>query len=111
MAAGFRAFLPAVCGLLLAIARAHGAMDGETLLEHRNCTACHAASEKQAAWILPQAAPKLNDIGNRVSADWLRHFLSAPHEAMPGATMPDVLRGNAESAEALTHYLVSPGQA
>jgi cytochrome c2 len=111
MTAWARACLQAVLGVLLAIARAHSSPDGETLIEQRNCTACHAASEKQAAWILPQAAPKLNDIGNRVSADWLRHFLTAPHEAMPGAAMPDVLHGNAGDAEALTHYLVSPGQA
>ena len=30
---------------------------------------------------------------------------------MPGTTMPDVLHGNAENAEALTHFLLSQGTA
>ena len=81
--------------------------DGYVLLGELNCTACHAATEKQAAWLSPKAAPRLANIGSRASAEWLQRHLAAPHTAMPGTTMPDVLRGNAEHAEALTHYLLS----
>ena len=80
-----------------------------------NCTACHAASEKQAAWILPKVAPSLVGLEKRVSAEWLRKWLAAPHETMPGAMMPDLLHGlavgeRARAADELTHFLLSKGQ-
>lgn len=81
--------------------------EGYVLLGELNCTACHAATDKQAAWLTPKLAPRLANIGSRASAEWLQHHLAAPHKAMPGTTMPDVLRGNLEHAEALTHYLLS----
>ena len=80
---------------------------GRVLLGELNCTACHAATQKQAEWLSPKIAPRLADIGSRASAEWLQRHLAAPHTAMPGTTMPDVLRGNSEHAEALTHYLLS----
>ena len=80
---------------------------GNVMLGELNCTACHAATPKQAAWISPKAAPTLQDVGSRASAEWLRKYLASPNEAKQGATMPDVLHGNAEQAEALTHYLLS----
>ena len=96
----------AVCSL-----KTNGA-EGHALLGELNCTACHAASEKQAAWLTPKIAPRLADVGSRASAEWLKRFLTAPHEKMPGTTMPEVLRGLSENdrapaAEALTHYLIS----
>jgi mono/diheme cytochrome c family protein len=86
---------------------------GRVLLGELNCTACHAASERQAAWILPKAAPSLVGLGSRVNPQWLPRYLEAPQETMPGTTMPDVLQALPEAerapvAEALTHYLVSP---
>ena len=81
--------------------------DGYVLLGELNCTACHAATDKQAAWLLPKAAPRLANIGSRASAEWLQRHLAAPQRTMPGTTMPDMLRGNSEHAEALTHYLLS----
>jgi mono/diheme cytochrome c family protein len=86
-------------------------VDGSVLLGELNCTACHAANAKQAAWLSPKVAPRLADIGSRASAEWLRNYLASPQVTMPGGTMPDVLHGNAEEAEALTHYLlVSPSK-
>ena len=79
---------------------------GRVLLGELNCTACHTASEQQAAWLSPKTAPRLANIGSRASAEWLQRHLAAPHQTMPGTTMPDVLRGNSEHAEALTHYLL-----
>ena len=96
--------------LVLFSASARGATDGFTSIGEMNCTACHAASEKQAAWILPKVAPRISDVGNRASGEWLQRFLASPSDAMPGTTMPDMLHGDAEKAEALTHFLVSSGQ-
>ena len=80
-----------------------------------NCTACHAASAEQAAWLLPKAAPSLAGLEKRVGADWLRKWLAAPHETMPGAMMPDLLHGlpaaeRATAADELTHFLLSSGK-
>ena len=75
-----------------------------------NCTACHAASEKQMAWIFPKAAPALAGLEKRAGAEWLRKWLAAPHE-----TMPDLLHGlpaaeRAVAADELTHFLLSNGK-
>ncbi len=80
-----------------------------------NCTACHAATDKQAAWILPKAAPSLSGLEKRVNPDWLRKWLAAPHETMPGTTMPDLLHGlpdaeRAKVVDELTHFLLSNGK-
>ncbi len=88
--------------------------DGYALLGELNCTACHAASEQQAAWLSPKAAPRLLDIGNRASAEWVKRFLHTPQETLPGATMPAVLQQlpaaeRGPAAEALTHFIFSPG--
>jgi mono/diheme cytochrome c family protein len=99
--------LHAIALLLLAVC-ACAAM-GE--IERWNCAACHALSEKQAAWLLPNAAPRLSDTGSRISPEWLRQFLALPHETFPGTAMPDLLHGDAEKVNALTHYFVSLGQA
>ena len=85
---------------------------GRVLLGELNCTACHAATEKQAEWLSPKRAPLLMDIGKRASAEWLQRYLSSPQAAMPGATMPDQLQGipaaeRVVAAELLTHHLLS----
>ena len=80
---------------------------GVVMLGELNCTACHVATAQQAAWISPKAAPTLQDVGGRASADWLVKYLASPGDAKAGATMPDLLHGNAAQAEALTHYLLS----
>src|SRR4051812_40224225 len=85
---------------------------GRVLLGDLNCTACHSALEAQAKWLSPKSAPRLADLGGRASPEWIGRYLTAPHEAMPGATMPDVLGGlpapeRAAAAEALAHYLLS----
>jgi mono/diheme cytochrome c family protein len=85
---------------------------GRVLLGEMNCTACHAATKEQSAWITPKAAPRLNDIGNRLSPEWIAKYLAAPHEVSPGVTMPDLLGAlpaadRPAAAEALTHFLLS----
>lgn len=93
--------------LTVAFAASDVPLAGHVLVGELNCTACHAATGKQAAWLSPKVAPRLANIGNRASADWLQRHLAAPHTTRPGSTMPDLLRGNSEHAEALTHYLLS----
>ncbi len=80
---------------------------GKLLVSDKNCTACHAASKEQAAWLSPNVAPRLGDIGNRTNPAWVKKHLLAPKN-----TMPDVLRGlpaaeRDTAADALTHYLFS----
>lgn len=87
--------------------RAADADAGRGLISEMNCTACHAASKTQSAWISPKVAPRLADIGNRANPDWVRKHVLAPQN-----TMPDVLHGLAaadreKAADALTHYLYS----
>lgn len=87
--------------------RASDADTGRALLSEMNCTACHAASKTQSIWLLPKAAPRLADIGNRANPEWVRKHILAPQN-----TMPDVLHGLAvaereKAADALTHYLYS----
>jgi len=86
-------------------------LSGVAALGELNCTACHSPSETQVAWLTPKAAPKLDHLGERISAEWLQSYLASPQSVTPGTTMPDLLHGNAEQAEALTHYLLSGGQA
>ena len=86
--------------------------DGYVLMGELNCTACHLGTAKQTEWLSPKAAPRLTDLGKHASAEWLQRYLAAPHEALPGATMPDVLHRlppaeRAAAAEALTHHLLS----
>lgn len=88
---------------------------GLALLGGLNCTGCHVASPKQAAWVLPKAAPVLAGLEKRVGAEWLRKWLAAPHEVVPGTAMPDVLHGlpaaeRAVVADELTHFLLANGQ-
>ena len=110
-----------MCALLFSIGLAASAVAEEkeaspVPVGQWNCTACHAASEKQAAWILPKVAPDLGeDSLRKVSADWLRKWLAAPHETVPGTTMPDLLHGlpaaeRAKAADELTHAMLSEGQ-
>ena len=58
---------------------------GELLISELNCTACHASDDPLLA---PKRGPRLTGAGNRLQADWVRKFLSAPHVQKPGATMP-----------------------
>ncbi len=84
---------------------------GRLLIGELNCVACHAADKALVNRIKPKAAPKLDNVGTRVRADWMIDFISNPHAAKPGTTMPDMLgdRNPAQRrqvAEALTHFLV-----
>lgn len=77
-----------------------------------NCTACHRSAETQSAWVLPESAPTLNDLGARVNPEWVKRFLQKPRLLHPPTTMPDMLHGRPEAerkevSEALTQFLYS----
>ncbi len=101
--------------------RADAARGGRLLLGELNCTSCHASqaaglpnrSDKQEAYPT-KTAPVLNGVGGRIKPAFLRKFLSDPHAAKPGTTMPSLLAdlpevARKEHVEALVHYLLSLG--
>jgi mono/diheme cytochrome c family protein len=86
------------------------AQAGDLLMAELRCAACHSGLQRDAR--LDKLAPELTQVGERISADYLRRFLASPSSAHPGTTMPDVLVGRSASekadiAEALTHFLVA----
>lgn len=98
--------------LLLAAAVRAAAPDGELLLAHLNCTACHTAGPSVTARLTPNLAPRLGKNGVRVTPQWVRAWLTDPQAAKPGTTMPDALHAlppaeRTEAVEALTHFVVS----
>ena len=107
-----RSFLIALVAATLTCPIKVKSAEGYVIMGELNCTACHAATTQQAAWLSPKLAPRLANLGSQASSEWLQRFLAAPHEALPGATMPDVLHTlppaeRAKAAEALTHHLLS----
>jgi len=85
---------------------------GETLLGELNCLACHTASGTVKARVASRPSPILGAEGLRITPQYLRAFLTAPHNEKPGTTMPDLLHGmdasaKSEAVEALVHYLIS----
>jgi mono/diheme cytochrome c family protein len=86
------------------------AQAGDLLIAELRCAACHSGLQRDAR--LDKLAPELTQVGARISADYLRRFLASPSSIHPGTTMPDMLAGRSDSekadtAEALTHFLVA----
>src|SRR5687767_7205996 len=93
-------------------AKADAVVQGELLMGELNCLACHKAEGQKR--VLTKGAPDLSGIGARATPQWLRGYLSDPHKAKPGATMPDVFHASEAEAKAgavefLVHFLVSQG--
>ncbi|MEZ6108084.1 MAG: c-type cytochrome [Pirellulaceae bacterium] len=79
---------------------------GSVLGNELSCAACHSV----AARLLdaPKRGPRLDGIGARREAHWLREFLAAPSTAKPGTTMPDGLVNAADgSLDALVALLLA----
>ena len=81
---------------------------GKVLTEELGCAACHEGMGKEGV----KSGPDLSEVGSRVSADYLKRYLAAPHKTHPGTTMPDVLGGLPEAekqkvSESISHYLQS----
>ncbi|MEZ6141663.1 MAG: cytochrome c [Zavarzinella sp.] len=87
---------------------------GLLLMGELRCAACHKSTESP---LFERATPDLADVGARVAPEYLQRFLDSPSHEQPGTTMPDMLHAlpaaqRKETAEALTHFLVSqsPGK-
>lgn len=90
------------------------AQAGSVLIAELRCAACHPGTPPSP--VPEKTAPDLREVGQRISTDYLRQFLSSPQTAHPGTTMPDMLAGHsdgerAQIAEALTHFLVASSTA
>ncbi len=94
-------------------ATAAAAVDpGEILFSEMNCVACHEAAPAIKTRLASRQSPRLGATGVRITPQHLRAFLENPAAAKPGTLMPDTLHGldpakKTETAEALTHYLIS----
>ena len=77
---------------------------GKKLFESVGCQACHTLNGKGE-----KHAPDLSNIGNKVSADWLVTWVSAPHSYNPKSKMPD-LRLKKEQASDIAAYLIQFGK-
>jgi cytochrome c2 len=62
---------------------------GQVLIEELNCVACHAGVGSLKA--RSKQAPRLSEVGSRVNPAYLERYIAAPHETLPGTSMPDVL--------------------
>ena len=87
---------------------------GEILLGELNCASCHAPGEVAPARISIKTAPDLSKAGSRLTPQYIRAFLDAPHTIKPGTTMPDIFHASegfskSGAIDFLTHYLVSLG--
>ena len=90
-----------------------GSADGHILLGELGCIACHDAGAS-ANRILGRQAPRLGEVGARVTPEYLRAFLARPHQVKPGTPMPDLLydlTGEKRDAalDDLVHFLVAQG--
>ena len=87
---------------------------GEVLLGELNCASCHSPGEVAPARIAVKSAPDLSQAGTRLTPQYIRAFLDAPHALKEGTTMPDIFHASEGFAKSgaidfLTHYLVSLG--
>jgi cytochrome c553 len=108
--------LASVCCTSTAIAAEAGVIvgwnnDGNILFNELNCVACHKTDNSHLPFPAKEA-PRLGNIGQRVSPEYLFKFLADPHETKPGTSMPDILHSmpaaeRAKATENLVHFLVS----
>lgn len=88
--------------------------EAEALISELGCLHCHEASDSLRLRMPPKPAPRLEEVGARISPSYLRRFLSDPASTRPGTSMPDLLGGlEAEEREAaleeLVHFLSARG--
>ena len=88
-------------------ASSESSVGGRLLLSELSCTACHTTDDAE---LRAKGGPRLDAVGSRLQAAWVRRFLESPQTAKPGTTMPDVLHGlpaaeRTRAVEALTAFL------
>ncbi len=83
---------------------------GRWLVEENNCIGCHKpdGNDKLAKTLQARMGPDLSQIGGRVHAAWLEHWLADPQKVTPTAAMPKLFAAD-EKAEihAVAQYLSS----
>ena len=82
----------------------------------RGCSSCHEASAGTHSRLEALAAPRLEQVGARLTPAAMRRFLREPHRVRPGTRMPDLLhalepRARDEVVEDLVHFLAGRGEA
>ncbi len=87
--------------------------DGQVLLGELNCLACHQVGSEFSLPVSKEA-PKLRNVGQRVTPQYLQRYLTDPQAIKPGTPMPHLLHSLPEdqksaTVQELTHYLVSLG--
>jgi mono/diheme cytochrome c family protein len=92
--------------------KAGSAQQGELLIGALSCTSCHKADAATAARLHVKQPPLLGDIASRMTPQYLREYLKAPHTLKSGTTMPDVFHASTPQArdgavEYITHFLMS----
>lgn len=78
---------------------------GRHLFATKHCARCHKADDpttlgKLAMPELSSDAPSLENIGARLNADWIAHWVANPRRMRPTATMPNTF-GHLDAARAL----------
>ncbi|MCL4693497.1 MAG: cytochrome c [Candidatus Hydrogenedentes bacterium] len=113
-ACGAIAQSPVVVGFerLYEVDQAATAMQGRVLIGELGCASCHEIPSVPAAG--HKQAPNLDNAGARITPQYLRTFLTTPHETKPGTTMPDLFAGMDEATrmdtiDALIHFLANRG--
>ena len=81
-----------VLSLIPSFATADETLDGQVLLSELNCVSCHSAENHQMPLAVKQA-PRLGDVGQRITPNYLRRFLKDPQGVKAATTMPDLLHG------------------
>jgi len=74
---------------------------GRLLFNELGCANCHGGE----TGLPPRRGPGLNDVTQRVQAEWLRKFLANPSAAHEGTNMPHLLAKS--DVEPVMHYLGS----
>ncbi len=73
--------------------------EGRELFANHLCARCHQTNIDQPAMFeLSLLAPDLSQVGDRLSTNWLAHWLVSPKSLEPSTTMPAML-GQGERAE------------
>lgn len=89
--------------------------DGAVLLGELDCVSCHTETglgTSRPSGLSPKQAPRLGDVGARVTPQYLKSFIASPHQTKPGTSMPDLLHSlptdmKNSRVDALVHFLVS----
>lgn len=84
---------------------------GRLLIGELGCTHCH---QSKSPAVISKQAPILDNAGGRIRPDYLLEFITSPHSANPGSTMPELLsqlpaKNREHAAKAIASFLLSSG--